>query len=90
VTLPPATTDPDLKTLPDSTLTVSHVQVPVAIGGKGLPEGVHFAEPGPEDAGLTNVTATFMNLLGFEAPPHMRPTLLATPGENGMKTNGKT
>ena len=66
-----------------------HVQVPVAIGGKGLPEDIHFAEPGPEDAGLTNVTATFMNLLGFEAPPHMRPTLLAAPGENGHQTNGK-
>ena len=61
----------------------------MAIGGKGLPEGVHFADPGPDDAGLTNVTATFMNLLGFEAPPHMRPTLLAGSVTNGHTQNGQ-
>ncbi len=54
-------------------------QVPLAIGGPGLAEGVRLKEGGdlPRDAGLTNVTATFMNLLGFRAPSHMRETLLA-------------
>lgn len=51
-------------------------QVLVAIGGKGLPKGVEFAQD-VEDPGLTNVSATILNLLGFEAPSHMRPTLLA-------------
>lgn len=52
--------------------------VPLAIGGPGLPKEVRFKSGSalPKDAGLTNVTATFMNLLGFEAPAHMRDTLL--------------
>ena len=54
----------------------------MAIGGKGLPKGIRFAESAT-DAGLTNVTATIINLLGFEAPPHMRQTLLA-PFVDGM------
>lgn len=51
--------------------------VPCAIGGSGLPAGVHFREDLPE-AGLTNVTATFINLLGFEAPEFYEPTLIET------------
>jgi 2,3-bisphosphoglycerate-independent phosphoglycerate mutase len=51
------------------------LQVPVAIGGKGLPESVRFG-PGLPDAGLANVTATFLNLLGFVAPPFYEPSLL--------------
>jgi len=51
-------------------------QVPVAIGGPGLPDGVRFCADLPH-AGLANVGPTILNLLGFEAPPHMVPTLLA-------------
>jgi len=51
--------------------------VPVAIGGPGLPPNVRFREDLP-GAGLANVTATFMNLLGFEAPPFYEPSLLTT------------
>lgn len=66
--------DNDGKPRPLSSHTL--VPVPVAIGGPGLPETAKFRQDGPEDAGLTNVTATILNLLGFEAPPHMRDTLL--------------
>jgi len=51
--------------------------VPVAIGGTGLPRGVHFRQDLPH-AGLANVTATFINLLGFEAPEFYEPTLIET------------
>lgn len=51
-------------------------QVPVAIGGPGLPDGVRFRADLPH-AGLASVGPTILNLLGFEAPPHMVPTLLA-------------
>lgn len=51
--------------------------VPVAIGGPGLPPSVHFREDLP-DAGLTNVTATFINLLGFEAPGFYQPSLVTS------------
>jgi len=50
--------------------------VPVAVGGPGLPQGVKFREDLP-DAGLANVTATFMNLMGYAAPECMQPSLLA-------------
>eukprot|EP00887_Chlorella_sp_A99_P002974 scaffold24.g2974.t1 len=40
--------------------------VPCAIGGPGLPAGARFRDDVP-DAGLANVTATFINLLGFQA-----------------------
>lgn len=49
--------------------------VPVAIGGKGLPEGVAFREDLPK-AGLANVAATIFNLMGYEAPAHMQPSLV--------------
>lgn len=55
--------------------------VPCAIGGKGLPEGVQFIEKGLESAGLTNVTATFLNLLGFEAPEFYEPSLIEKLGD---------
>ena len=48
--------------------------VPVAIGGPGLPAGVSLA--GPEGAGLANVTATMMNLMGYEAPADYEPSLV--------------
>ncbi|KAL6771667.1 GPM1B [Auxenochlorella protothecoides x Auxenochlorella symbiontica] len=49
--------------------------VPLAVGGAGLPEGVAFREDQPK-AGLANVAATIFNLLGYEAPGHMEPSLL--------------
>lgn len=50
--------------------------VPVAIGGPGLPEGVVFREDLPE-AGLANITGTYLNLLGFATPAHMVDSLIA-------------
>ncbi|CAK9269976.1 unnamed protein product [Sphagnum jensenii] len=50
--------------------------VPVAIGGPGLPSNVKFSDSLPK-AGLANVTATYLNLMGFEAPPSYEPSLLA-------------
>lgn len=48
--------------------------VPFIIGGKGLPASVKINTT--IDAGLANVTATFLNLLGFEAPADYLPSLL--------------
>jgi 2,3-bisphosphoglycerate-independent phosphoglycerate mutase len=49
--------------------------VPCAVGGRGLPGAVRFRQDLPA-AGLASVAATFINLLGFEAPPFYEPTLL--------------
>jgi 2,3-bisphosphoglycerate-independent phosphoglycerate mutase len=49
--------------------------VPIAIGGPGLPANVRFRQDLP-DAGLANVAATTMNLLGFEAPADYEPSLV--------------
>ena len=49
--------------------------VPVAIGGAGLPEEVVFRDDLP-NAGLANITATYLNLLGFASPSHMEPSLI--------------
>ncbi len=49
--------------------------VPVAIGGPGLPEGIKFRDDLP-NAGLANITATYLNLLGFATPSHMEPSLI--------------
>ncbi|GBG83037.1 hypothetical protein CBR_g36655 [Chara braunii] len=49
--------------------------VPIAIGGPGLHPGVRFRNDLPA-AGLANVAATIINLLGFEAPSDMEPTLI--------------
>lgn len=51
------------------------VQVPIAIGGPGLPPEVRFRQD-LASAGLANVAATVMNLLGFEAPSNYEPTLV--------------
>lgn len=51
--------------------------VPVYVGGKGLPENVAMREDLPE-AGLANVTATYINLLGLEAPENYKPSLIGT------------
>jgi 2,3-bisphosphoglycerate-independent phosphoglycerate mutase len=50
--------------------------VPVSIGGAGLPDTVTFKE-GFEEGGLANVASTILNLMGYEAPSHMQPSLLA-------------
>ncbi|KAL4419791.1 hypothetical protein ABPG75_006889 [Micractinium tetrahymenae] len=54
--------------------------VPCAIGGPGLPPDVHFRGDLPA-AGLANVTAAFINLLGFEAPDFYKPSLVTTAKE---------
>lgn len=50
--------------------------VPVAIGGPGLPASIKFRDDLPK-AGLANVTATYINLMGYEAPAEMEPSLIA-------------
>lgn len=49
--------------------------IPIAIGGPGLPKGVKFRKDVP-NGGLSNVAATTMNLLGFEAPKEYDTTLI--------------
>jgi 2,3-bisphosphoglycerate-independent phosphoglycerate mutase len=51
-------------------------QVPVAIGGPGLANCVKFRTD-LKEPGLANVGPTIINLLGFEAPDNMVPTLLS-------------
>lgn len=50
-------------------------KVPFAVGGKGLPRSVGVRRD-LEEPGLANVTATFINLLGFEAPEGYEESLL--------------
>lgn len=50
--------------------------VPVFIGGTGLPPGIGLTRDLPQ-AGLPNLTATFMNLAGYEAPADYEKSLLA-------------
>ena len=50
--------------------------VPLAVGGAGLPASIVLREDMP-DAGLGNVAATILNLMGYEAPGHMQPSLIA-------------
>ena len=50
-------------------------KVGVWIGGSGLSDDVKFKHD-PKEVGLANVTATYMNLLGFEAPDFYKTTLL--------------
>jgi len=51
--------------------------VPVYLGGAGLPASVVFRDDLPE-AGLANLTATYINLLGLEAPAEYKPSLVAS------------
>jgi len=51
--------------------------VPVAIGGPALPPNIKFRDDLPK-AGLANVTATYINLMGYEAPAEMEPSLICT------------
>jgi hypothetical protein len=56
-------------------LNLLNKQVPCGIGGPGLHKNVRFRD-NIFNAGLANVTATYMNLLGFEAPHYYEPSLL--------------
>ncbi|KAJ7529766.1 hypothetical protein O6H91_15G064600 [Diphasiastrum complanatum] len=49
--------------------------VPVAVGGPGLAKTIRFRKDLP-GAGIANVAATTMNLLGFEAPEDYEPSLI--------------
>lgn len=49
--------------------------VPVIVGGAGLPESVKMRADIP-NAGLANVTATYIELLGLTAPADYEPSLL--------------
>jgi bisphosphoglycerate-independent phosphoglycerate mutase (AlkP superfamily) len=49
--------------------------VPVYIGGKGLPDNVVMRDDLP-DAGLANITATYINLLGLQAPSLYKDSLI--------------
>ena len=50
--------------------------MPIAIGGPGLPQDMKFRDDLPK-AGLANITGTYINLLGYETPAHMEPSLIA-------------
>ena len=56
-------------------LLLRQAPVPVAIGGAGLPADIKFREDLP-NAGLANITGTYLNLLGFATPAHMEPSLI--------------
>ena len=49
--------------------------VPLAFGGADLPDDLVLGDM-PE-AGLANVASTVINLMGYKAPGHMQPSLLA-------------
>ena len=66
-------TDDEGKPLPLTSHTLA--PVPIAVGGSGLPADIKFREDLP-DAGLANVTGTYINLLGFATPEHMVPSLI--------------
>jgi len=55
---------------------LSYAQVPVAIGGPGLSKDVQFRTD-LKEPGLANVGPTIVNLLGFESPSSLVPSLLA-------------
>src|SRR5690606_6426089 len=65
--------DAEGRVVPKTSHTLA--KVPFVVGGKGLPASVGVRHDLPEP-GLANVTATFVNLLGFEAPEGYEPSLL--------------
>jgi 2,3-bisphosphoglycerate-independent phosphoglycerate mutase len=65
--------DKDGKTMPLTSHTLA--PVPVAIGGTGLPANVTLRQD-LVNPGLANITATYINLLGFEAPSDYEQTLI--------------
>ena len=62
-------------TTPLSLTSHTLAPVPVAIGGPALPPNIKFRDDLPK-AGLANVTATYINLMGYEAPAEMEPSLI--------------
>lgn len=52
-----------------------YTQVPIAIGGPGLLSTIQFRSD-LSNAGLANVTATFLNMMGFTAPDDYEPSLI--------------
>ena len=68
---------PDGKPVPLTSHTLA--PVPLIIGGKGLAEGVGLDASSVPNAGLANVTATFLNMMGWEAPAAYEPSLLKLP-----------
>lgn len=58
--------------------------VPVIIGGKGLPANIGLRRDLPT-AGLPNLTATYLNLAGFEAPAEYEASLLCRIGAGASK-----
>jgi 2,3-bisphosphoglycerate-independent phosphoglycerate mutase len=52
--------------------------VPVYIGGKGLPDNVVIKPSFDTAPGLANITATYINLLGFKEPDFYKPSLITT------------
>lgn len=52
------------------------VQVPIAIGGPGLPKEARFRAD-LKEPGLANVGPTIVNLLGFQSPSNLVESLLA-------------
>lgn len=73
ILIPPAISDG--KSIPLTSHTLNPVGI--AVGGAGLPDNVQFRLDLPK-AGLANVTATYINLLGFEAPSFYQPSLVHT------------
>lgn len=61
------------KALPLTSHTLA--PVPVMIGGKGLPANVMLRTDLP-GAGLSNITATTLSLLGYETPSIYQPSLI--------------
>ena len=51
--------------------------VPFVFGGANLPRGLQI-DPSLASAGLANITATYLNLLGYDAPAEYEPSLLRT------------
>eukprot|EP00879_Flechtneria_rotunda_P000460 GHRR01000561.1.p1 GENE.GHRR01000561.1~~GHRR01000561.1.p1 ORF type:complete len:571 (+),score=178.30 GHRR01000561.1:37-1713(+) len=71
----PIIDDDSGKPLPLTSHTLA--PVPVYIGGKGLPDNVVFKDNLPK-AGLANLTATYINLLGLQAPDFYQESLITT------------
>lgn len=59
------------------TAMVAHTKNPVPFIVKDFSENNTFVLQNVEDAGLANVAATVLNLLGFEAPADFEPSLLS-------------
>ena len=75
----PSAPVPSLRTLHEHSCFLYHavlvfVSLKSVFGALGLHASVSLG--GPEEAGLANITATMMNLMGFEAPADYEPSLI--------------